>query len=123
MSIAQSMGMSGHQAQSVTVFRGGGGGAGLDPRSAASALPNGSAGDVGASSGKTGPYGRPMAFLDEPDPAMPWAGRLSSRYMGTLTHMLGERAPGLCPGPLSTVRSLRLRPLDLPTPPVHGGPN
>ncbi len=80
------MGPSNPHQSMVTVFRGGG--AGLDPRHAAPAhgvLANG----TGPAAGPVGPYGRPMAFLDEPDPAMPWAGRLSNRYMGTLTHMLG----------------------------------
>lgn len=53
-------------------------------------FPNSFGGHSGAGAGAL--FGRGQNGVSEPaDPAMPWAGMLSSRYMGTLTHMLGGR--------------------------------
>jgi hypothetical protein len=86
----------------VGVFRGGNYHAdarGNHPSQLQLAGPMGPPGGFGSSGGGGGGGGSQAGRLSingsaEPlDPAMPWAGMLSSRYMGTLTHMLGERPP------------------------------
>lgn len=66
-------------------------------------FPNSFGGHSGAGAGAL--FGRGQNGVSEPaDPAMPWAGMLSSRYMGTLTHMLGE-PPGRVRRPRPHIRA------------------